>query len=52
MVELIIFGFIFYSIVYGMIWVIGAIIFYPKLLLIPIVLFLLIYSVTKLITND
>jgi len=49
MVELIIFGFILYWFFYIMIWVIGAIVFYPQLLLIPIVLILLVYSLNKLI---
>jgi hypothetical protein len=48
-IGLIIFGFIFYWIFYGMIWVIAAIVFYPQLLLIPIGIFLLMYILNKLI---
>lgn len=48
-IGLIIFGFILYWFVFIMIWVLGAMVFYPQLLLIPIVLFLLVYSFNKLI---
>ena len=48
-IGLIIFGYILFWIFYGMIWVIGAIILYPQLLLIPIGIFLLIYALLKLI---
>jgi len=48
-IGLIIFGYILFWIFYGMIWVIGAIILYPQLLLIPIGIFLLIYFLNKLI---
>ena len=49
LIALIIFGFILYWFVFIMIWVLGAMVFYPQLLLIPIVLFLLVYSFNKLI---
>jgi len=46
-IGLIIFGVILFWILYSMIWVIGAIILYPQLLLIPIAFFILIYVLWK-----
>jgi len=51
-IGLIVFGYIFFWIFYGMLWVIGAIILYPQLLLIPIGFFLLMYILNKLISPN